>query len=550
MWRNFDDDALREAAERDLPILLLLTASFCPHSRALKDRLDAESGQLEDRFVCAHADQGDRPDLDNAYRGRGWPSVTLLSAGGEVLERIDGSTEEVLDALVSNGQEPNRAGTDEREQIEDAIERITAMLLDSADANWGGWGARQKFPHPDALHFLLVRWSATGDARALETVLRTLRSMHAGEIHDAVEGGFFRYATQPDWSVPNYEKPLLSNAKRLLAYAEAYQVLGFEDLRRTALGVADWMRSALADEATGAFRTSQELDPSSARATTREAREALAPATTDQSIHADKNAWAAIGLFKAGVVFDRHDLTSAGLEALDFVVEHMFDPSHGVYHYWNGSWNQPGDLRDQGTVLRALVDAGHYAGVGSMLDTATAVATWADEHLTASDGSFRSNLHSSERAGLERSADDLRDNAVMAEALIRLGVQVGDERWSRRGREALMAFLGSEPRHGFATAGFGRALDLLVHEPLQVIVVGERGNERRKELFRAAVRPYVASRVALVLDPVTDAGAVERLGLTGAEGEAGFPFAIAARAGRTVAFVRDPAILAAQMLGR
>ena len=550
MWRSFDDDALREAAERDLPVLFLLTASFCPHSRELKRRLDGELGQLEDRFVCAHEDQGDRPDLDTVHRGRGWPSVTILSAGGEILERPDGSPDDVVRALLARGEPEERPAASERERIEGAIERITAMLLDSADASWGGWGARQKFPHPDALHFLLVRWSATGDARALETVLRTLRSMQEGEIHDAVEGGFFRYATQPDWSVPNYEKPLFSNAKRLLAYAEAYQVLGFEDLRRTALGVADWMSRALADEATGAFRTSQELDPSSARATTPEARAALTPPTSDATIHADKNAWAAIGLFKAGVVFERHDLVDAGLEALNFVVEHLFDPGHGVYHYWNGSWNQPGDLRDQGTVLRALVDAGHYAGAGSMLETARAVAVWADENLSAADGSFRSNLHAPERAAAERSADDLRDNAVMAEALIRLGVQVGDERWSERGRAALAAFLGTERRHGFATAGFGRALDLLIHEPLQVIVVGERGDERRKALFRAAVRPYVASRVALVLDPRDHAAAIERLGLTGAEGEAGFPYAIAARAGRTVAFVRDPAVLAAQMLGR
>lgn len=550
MWRSFDDDALREAGERDVPVLLLLSASFCPHSRALEKRLEAEFGQLEDRFVCTREDQGDRPDLDTVHRGRGWPSVTLVSADGEILERVDGSTDAVARALLESDTTEASHASKERAKIESAIERITAMLLDSADASWGGWGARQKFPHPDALHFLLVRWSATGDARALETVLRTLRSMQAGEIHDGVEGGFFRYASQPDWSVPNYEKPLLSNAKRLLAYAEAYQVLGFEDLRRTALGVAEWMRNALADEATGAFFTSQELDPSSARATSVKARASLTPATLDTTIHADKNAWAAIGLFKAGVVFDRHDLVQAGLEALDFVVEHLFDPRHGVHHYWNGTWNQPGDLRDQSTVLRALVDAGHYAGIGSMLETATQVAVWADEHLSASDGSFQSDLHAPEKPAATRNADDLRDNAVMAEALIRLGVQVGDERWSERGRAALMAFLGSERQHGFATAGFGRALDLLVHEPLQVVVVGERGDETRKDLFRAAIRPYVASRVALVLDPEADADTVERLGLAGAEGDAGFPYAIAARAGRTVAFVRDPAVLAAQMLGR
>lgn len=41
-----------------------------------------------------------------------------------------------------------------------------------------------------------------------------------------VEGGFFRYATLPDWSKPHFEKMLDGNAGLLQNYLEAYKLTG------------------------------------------------------------------------------------------------------------------------------------------------------------------------------------------------------------------------------------------------------------------------------------------------------------------------------------
>lgn len=545
MWRPYGDDAFLEAAERDVPVLLLLTAGFCPRSDAAKERLDGALGALSDRYVCVHADKDEEPELDALHRGPGWPSAILMRPDRSVLERLDSSGPDVLEGRLLGDAEAESDPSVSADDVE-AIDAIATMLVETADADWGGWGARQKFPHPDALHFLLVRWSATGDSGFLDTVTRTLRSMQGRAIHDGVEGGFFRFASERDWSSPSDEKPLLSNAKRLLAYAEATQVLGSEDLKETALGVAAWMREALLDEATGAFWTSQELDPEAARATSKAERARHPAPKVDKTIHADKNAWAAIALFKAGVVFDDRTLIDSGLRALDFVRRSLFDPGRGVYHYWNGSWNQPGDLCDQGAFLRALVDASHYAGANDLLETAEEVARWTIEHLGSSDGTFRGDLHQPELPAAERSADDLRHNAVMAEALIRLSVQTRNLSWRERGRAALHGLLGTERPHGFATAGFGRALDLLVHEPLHVVVVGPASNGVTAALTRAALGPYVASRVVTTLDPTRDAALLTRLGLKSEEA----PYAIVERGGRTYARTGDPMALPALMIGR
>ncbi|MEL6715888.1 MAG: hypothetical protein AAFP86_19065, partial [Planctomycetota bacterium] len=69
------------------------------------------------------------------------------------------------------------------------VDDVARMLVETADPVWGGWGERQKFPHPDALHFLLVRGAETRDDALLDVAKRTLETSQAAEIHDAVEGG-------------------------------------------------------------------------------------------------------------------------------------------------------------------------------------------------------------------------------------------------------------------------------------------------------------------------------------------------------------------------
>lgn len=543
MWLEYGEAAFDEARERGLPVLVLIGAARCPASARMRSGLEARAGALEGRFVLVAASREDHPEVDAEHRGAGWPTLAVLDGGGTRSQRIEtADPDEAVSRLLSGGAAP---ADDQLTDHVAAVDRIAEVLLETADPEWGGWGARQKFPHPDALHMLLVRWSETGDERMLRTVTRTLRSMQGRPIRDDLDGGFYRYATERDWSAPSAEKPLLSNAKRLLAYAEAYQVLGEASFRDTALDIAAWMNRALRDEETGAYRASEELHPEAARLRTSEGRAALPSPTVDPTIHADRNAWAVMGLLKAGLVLEEPGLVSRALAALDFVLARMFDPSRGVYAYWNGSWNQPGDLRQQAAVLRALVDAVHSAGANRYLEPAKAIAAWTDEHLTATDGSFRGDLHQRELPAIERSTEDLKANALMAEGLLRLAVLTGDARWQARARTALGAFLGAERPHGYEGAGYGRALDLLAHAPLHVTIVGPADDPLRARLADAARRPYVASRVTLTVDPVAETELATRLGLDPSDSS----HALVQRGGLTLAVTDDPQRLPALMAG-
>ena len=68
-----------------------------------------------------------------------------------------------------------------------------------------------------------MRTLENDDLPARTALLSTLDAMAAGGIHDQLAGGFHRYSTTPDWSVPHFEKILYDNAQLLPIYAQAFQ---------------------------------------------------------------------------------------------------------------------------------------------------------------------------------------------------------------------------------------------------------------------------------------------------------------------------------------
>ena len=105
------------------------------------------------------------------------------------------------------------------------------------------------------------------------------------------------------------------------------------------------------------------------------------------------------------------------------------------------------------------------------------------------------------------------ENSVLAEALLRLSHLTGEVHYAEVARATLHAFASDYKRYAQFVAGYARALDLLVHPPVQVIVVGGLEAPDTRALRAAALAPYVASRVVQVIDPADEAGLLERFGL-------------------------------------
>lgn len=535
-WLEWGDAAFDEARSRRAPIVLLVHASWCRFSRDLRERVLADERVVEALgrdFVCIAVERDRRPELSVRYARGGWPTLAFLDENGELfaaegflepdellarLALVAGywkSQREALLARLASRSGLGESGAVARAQLDpELLANHARELISSSDPIHGGWGAQHKFPYPESLDFALLRWSRSGDEAMRKLVLRTLQNMQSGEIHDRVDGGFYRYATAPDWSGPHHEKLLDGNAERLRIYLEAHQALGDASLRTTAEGVLEWMLGTLLDRRTGAFHGSQRAEPIRAHLRSREARAAHGQPEIDATIFADANALAASALLVAGNVLGQPDCAEHALRALEFVVQELYQPEAGVLHYWDGAARVPGLLRDQALVLLALLDAAEHTGRSRYLELACELAAGTVERLWSDEGGFWDLRQDANAHGaLRRRRRTLADNARMAEGLLRLGIMTREPRWSALARETLESFAGEFRRHGHAASSYARAASMLLHDPIHVVIVGTPERDDTRSLQRAALSHYAGQRLVQIVDPC-DRGALERFELT------------------------------------
>ncbi|MEO0479093.1 MAG: DUF255 domain-containing protein [Planctomycetota bacterium] len=535
-WENFDPDAFDRARRENRPILLVLTKPWCTVCRALLDgpfRSDEVLQVARDRFVPIRVDAERRPDVNERYGLGEWPTVAYLTPDGELLKQhgrleaaeLQAELQSVADYFAGNQGEieerlqslwaSQEAGEEIRRQRQgelnkQIIEDIRQALYSGFDHKYGGWGDKEKFPHPEAIDFALILFQKQNDPQMREVAQLTLDKTIEGAVHDSIDGGFFRYSKTPDWRRPNFEKLLDSNALKLRNLLEAGQIFDQPHYHSAARGIVSWMTGRMMDPDSGAFFGSQDADPDYYLGD-RAAREDREPPHIDKTIYTDSNAITISALLKAAVVLDQPELRTVAHRALDFLLRELVDESQGVFHYWDGTYHLPGLLSDQAYLIRALIDMAQHTGNSDLLLPAERIAEQAIARQRAPGGGFFDILHDpSNRGSMKRRNRSILENSVMAESLLRLSSLARRPEFHDEAVSTLAAFTGDYREYGHFVAAYGRAVDLLFYEPLMITVVGDRETEEADALRRTALQPYVPSRIVQMLDPKHDPILLER----------------------------------------
>ncbi|HEX7321451.1 MAG TPA: thioredoxin domain-containing protein [Mycobacterium sp.] len=252
-WRQWTPEALAEAAQRDVPILLSIGYAACHwcHVMAHESFEDASvAAAMNDDFVCIKVDREERPDLDSIYMNAtvaltgqgGWPMTCFLTPDGrpfycgtyypresflKLLAAVANTWRQRRDEVevASNriaGELRSLAGglPGDGPVVDPALcDRAVTAVLRHEDTERGGFGGAPKFPPSALLEALLRHYERTGSIPALEAVARVGAAMARGGIHDQLAGGFARYSVDSAWVVPHFEKMLYDNALLLRAYA-------------------------------------------------------------------------------------------------------------------------------------------------------------------------------------------------------------------------------------------------------------------------------------------------------------------------------------------
>ena len=292
LWREWGDEAFAEAKSQDKPILLDIGAVWCHWCHVMDDGIPGDpvhtgtystpevQQRIQDNFIPIKVDNDRRPDINARYNMGGWPTTAFLTPEGATLygetyvtpSRMIGLLDHITE-IYKNSKDQIAEQTAEVSAQRMASENLSPSALDAAttemvlvairrnfDPQFGGFGREPKFPHPDTLRLVLETYAATKEIKMREIAEKTLHGMADGGMYDRFAGGFFRYSTTRDWSIPHFEKMLEDNAKLTSVYCLAAQVLGddyYLDVVKSAHG---WLLSDMRDSETGAFAGSQDAD--------------------------------------------------------------------------------------------------------------------------------------------------------------------------------------------------------------------------------------------------------------------------------------------------
>jgi hypothetical protein len=141
-------------------------------------------------------------------------------------------------------QAATRAGSEAPVKPADWLRKAGKALQSRIDPKNSGLNNRSgtKFPQAPSMELLLADYRVNRDKASLDAVTAALNAMAFGGIHDHLAGGFYRYSTEPTWSIPHFEKMLYDNAQLLRLYAGAYAITKDPVYRKVALDVGQYLR--------------------------------------------------------------------------------------------------------------------------------------------------------------------------------------------------------------------------------------------------------------------------------------------------------------------
>jgi uncharacterized protein YyaL (SSP411 family) len=501
-WHPWSPEAFDEARHTGRPILLSISAVWCHWCHVMDETTYSHPGVIDiinREYVPVRVDNDVRPDINQRYNMGGWPTTAFLTASGDILtggtylppDQMASSLIRVADYYRANQTDIASRVLEARKRAASGVARsvgelepgLVDTILDAVksayDPEYGGFGNAPKFPQADAILLLLEQSVLRSDAELRRMAAHTLEQMTGGGTYDHVEGGFFRYSTTQDWSVPHFEKMLEDHAPLVHALVLA----GMRDALEKTTGYLD---AVLRDPKTGLFAGSQDADEHYYAMDAEERKQTPSP-YVDRRVYTSWNAALAVAYLEA-------EKREVAAKLLDSLFKRAYRRGDGMTH----SEGAGGQLGDQVWSLWAAVRAFQHGLGDQWMTVAADLAAHIEERYGDSQlGGYFDRAGGDELGRLGERIKPLAENSIAAMALIELDTLLGDPSSPHRdrARRALESVAALPRQYGLMAAVFARALDRLSH--------AIKVTTKNPELARAAraAHPYA------VIDPSGAPGA-------------------------------------------
>ncbi len=296
-WQQWSPQAFDYAREHDLVVFVSVGYSTCHWCHVMADGAFSDptiASILNQSFVSIKVDREERPDIDSylmsflvATTGQGgWPLNAFMSPDQElffamtyapaptesragsmrsfdyVLGRVLEFYRDKRDQLgrfepQASASAPGKIETDRPISLDELpgagidLDPMIDRIAGAFDHRWGGFAGGPKFPPHSTLLWMLYAHAAAGDSR-LEQMSHTLLDVMAGRgLHDHLQGGFYRYCVDEQWTIPHFEKMLYDQAMLLWCYAGAAAHFEDERYREVADGIVRCLAETFAEASGG-----------------------------------------------------------------------------------------------------------------------------------------------------------------------------------------------------------------------------------------------------------------------------------------------------------
>ena len=501
-------------------MLLSISAVWCYWCQVMEESTYTDPGvasYVNENFVPILADNDHRPDVNARYNVGGWPTTAFLTPHGGY---IAGATYLPPDQLLAMLGEVKRAYEEDKAGIYDQagqlqrqrqeylgrvapgpeldhrlVDRVARRMAGAYDVRNGGFGEEPKFPSAPILQLFLHLYRTSGEPFYLAILEKTLGGMLEGELYDAIDGGFFRYCGQADWTGAQHEKMLVDNINLGRVYLDAGIVLERPDYLQIASRTVEFLTAVLLDPEIASFRGSQGAH-SDYFTLSQEARQASEAPSPDPFCYTDWTCQAVSFLLEAAWKLPRPELSNLALGCLDAVVSRA---EQGRLTHVLGSAGQMGSkvmsdfdfLGDWAHYLNALLDAHNCA------PNSPRYLSLAEDAMAQLDSRF---LDQARGVYFDIEADDgavgymrlrerpLAENMVAVEALLKLHHATGNDLYRRKAENVLRAYSEAGWDFGEHVATYAICIDRFLHPPVEITVEGSLTGSDAQDLVSAAAR--------------------------------------------------------------
>ena len=537
-WRRWGDEAFQQAKAEDKLVLLSIGAVWCHWCHVMDEKAYSDQKNIElinERFIPIKIDNDKQPDVNRRYNMGGWPTTAVLTPQGQLLEgatylppeklyqfleQIDQVFHQKRDEIEEKirayhkEQEERLNRVQESDLTGDKIEHIQSTILQKYDDEYGGFGMQPKFPYPEVLDFLLNQYFRTKDKELEGVIDKTLTNMSREGMFDQEVGGFFRYSTTRDWTIPHFEKLLQDNSKLLGVYLKAFQIFNKGGYKEVVLDVISYMQDWMIDHQRRLFYGSQDADEEYYKLTRTE-RQDVEPPFVDKTIYISWNGMAISSFLKAFALLDALECKEIALKGLDFLMENCFVPGEGMHHYYtDGQGYNTNLLEDQMTITSTLLEAYQITHKHKYLDRAKELSQIILERFyDVENGGFFVDIPSDDRLELMTLEDKpITINSCMAELFLKLETVTGEERYRQIAEATLKLCAGQYQEYGLFAAPFGRALGAYLDGFTHITIIGNEKDNKTKKLFQESLKMATPYKIVEKLDPLEDKERIETLG--------------------------------------